>query len=144
MDRDVEMTTTAAAQDQQGQANALPADAPEDAEQELNRAIEELRGISSRAGVSASGRIDEVKPANASSSGAALQIPLEVNVILGSTELTLAELSVLKIGSTLKLDRIVGDPLDLVVNGIRIARGELVIADKQSNTFGFRISSVIS
>ena len=138
------MTTTAAAQDPHGAANAVLANLPEEAERELNLAIEELRGISSRASGADPVRASGTSATMGAGSGAALQIPLEVNVILGSTELSLAELSVLKIGSLLKLDRIVGEPLDLVVNGIRIARGELVIADKASNKFGFRISSVIA
>ena len=134
------MTTTAAAQDMADAQTASSSNASEDAERELNRAIEELRGISSRGSLASADR----SPETPAGSGAALQIPLEVNIILGSTELTLAELSLLTIGSTVKLDRSVGDPLDLVVNGIRIARGELVIADKETNKFGFRISSVVS
>jgi flagellar motor switch protein FliN len=111
-----------------------------DSEFELNRAIDELRGMAARGGETSP------MPSNASAGNnpATLQIPLEVNVILGSTELSLAELSSLKTGSTVKLDRLVGEPLDLVVNGIKIAKGELVLADPESRKFGIRIISLVS
>ena len=134
------MTMTTAAQGMHDTVGAAPASKTGDPEQALNRAIEELRGITARADTMNAVSSHESSFTNA----AALQIPLEATVVIGSAEITLAELSVLKIGATLKLDRAVGGPLDLVVNGIRIAKGELIISDKQANKLSFRISSVIS
>jgi flagellar motor switch protein FliN len=127
---------TAAQADLSNTASGMSADS----EQELNRAIDELRGMAVRGGdINLSGGTTR-----AAENPATLQIPLEVNVILGSTELSLAELSSLKMGSTVKLNRLVGEPLDLVVNGIKIAKGELVLVDPESRKFGFRIISLVS
>lgn len=67
-------------------------------------------------------------------------VSLRVTVEVGSASLTLASLLELAEGSVLELDQQANDPLDLLVNGTLIARGEIV---EISGRFGIRITEVI-
>ncbi len=67
-------------------------------------------------------------------------VSLRVTVEVGSASLTLASLLELAEGSVLELDQQANDPLDLLVNGTLIARGEIV---ETSGRFGIRITEVI-
>lgn len=66
-------------------------------------------------------------------------ISVRVTVEVGSASLTLASLLELGEGSVLELDRQVNDPLDLLVNGTLVARGEIV---ETNGRFGIRIIDV--
>ncbi len=66
-------------------------------------------------------------------------VSLRVSVEVGSASLTLASLLELGEGSVLELDRQVNDPLDLLVNGTLIARGEIV---ETNGRYGIRIIDV--
>lgn len=66
-------------------------------------------------------------------------ISVRVTVEVGSASLTLASLLDLGEGSVLELDRQVNDPLDLLVNGTLVARGEIV---ETNGRFGIRIIDV--
>ncbi|RAP31229.1 flagellar motor switch protein FliN [Candidatus Marinamargulisbacteria bacterium SCGC AG-414-C22] len=68
-------------------------------------------------------------------------IPVQVSVELGRSTISLKEIYELSEGSIIELDRLVGEPLDLVVNGQVIAHGEVVAID---NNFGLRIKSIIA
>ena len=68
-------------------------------------------------------------------------IPVNMSAELGRTEISLKEVYELTEGSIIELDRMVGEPLDLVVNGQIIAQGEVVAID---NNYGLRITSVVS
>lgn len=68
-------------------------------------------------------------------------IPVQVSVELGRSTISLREIFELTEGSIIELDRLVGEPLDLVVNGQVVARGEVVAID---NNFGLRVKSIIS
>ncbi|MFC1596248.1 flagellar motor switch protein FliN [Candidatus Margulisiibacteriota bacterium] len=69
------------------------------------------------------------------------QIPIKITVELGQTKLSLQEVLELNEGSIIELDRLAGEPLDLVVNGQLIARGEVVAID---DNYGLRITEVCS
>lgn len=69
------------------------------------------------------------------------QIPIKVTVQLGQTNLSLKEVLSLKEGSIIELNRIAGEPLDLVINDQLIARGEVVAID---DNYGLRITDVIA
>lgn len=69
-----------------------------------------------------------------------LDLPLDVTVELGRADLPLAQVLGLKAGSVVQLDRLPGEPLDLLVNGQLIARGEIVVLN---DTFAFRITDLI-
>ncbi len=69
-----------------------------------------------------------------------LDLPLDVTVELGRADLPLAQVLALKAGSVIQLERLPGEPLDLLVNGQLIARGEIVVLN---DTFAFRITDLI-
>ncbi|MFC1478265.1 flagellar motor switch protein FliN [Candidatus Margulisiibacteriota bacterium] len=69
------------------------------------------------------------------------KIPVKVTVELGQTNLSLQEVLELKEGAVIDLDRLAGEPLDLVVNGQLIARGEVVAID---DNYGLRITEVLA
>ncbi len=54
--------------------------------------------------------------------------------------MTVGETLELRVGSVLKLDRLAGEPVDLLVNGTPIAHGEVVVADEQ---FGLRVTEIV-
>ena len=70
-----------------------------------------------------------------------LDVPLEVTVQLGRTRMTIQDLLALSPGSVIELDKIAGEPLDIVVNDRLIARGEAVVVNDK---FGIRITDIIS
>ncbi len=67
-------------------------------------------------------------------------VALEVSVELGRTDMTLAEVLALHIGSVVELDRPAGSPVDVRVNGTLLARGEVVVIEGE---YAVRISEVI-
>jgi len=69
-----------------------------------------------------------------------LDLPLDVTVELGRAEVPLANVLGLRAGSVIQLDRLPGEPLDLLVNGQLVARGEIVVLN---DTFAFRITDLI-
>jgi flagellar motor switch protein FliN len=76
--------------------------------------------------------------------GAILSIPVTVQVVLGSTSLPVAGLMKLARGAIVSLDQRVGDPVDVVVNGTVIARGEIVVVDEDSQRFGVSLVEVVA
>jgi len=66
-------------------------------------------------------------------------VPIELAVEIGRARMTVGETLTLRPGSIVKLDRLAEEPLDLLVNGTRIARGEVVVVDEE---FGMRITEV--
>ena len=70
-----------------------------------------------------------------------LDIPLEVTVELGRTKLTLRELLGLTGGSVVELAKLAGEPLDVLVNGRLVARGECVMVNDK---FGVRLTDIVS
>jgi flagellar motor switch protein FliN/FliY len=76
--------------------------------------------------------------------GAILSIPVTVQVVLGSTSLPVSGLMKLARGAIVSLDQRVGDPVDVVVNGTVIARGEIVVVDDVSQRFGVSLLEVVA
>jgi flagellar motor switch protein FliN/FliY len=70
-----------------------------------------------------------------------LDIPLEVTVELGRTRLTLRELLALGAGSVVELGKLAGEPLDVLVNGKLVARGECVM---MNDKFAVRLTDIVS
>ena len=70
-----------------------------------------------------------------------LDVPLDVTVELGRTRMTIQDLLALGPGSTIELDKVAGEPLDIVVNDRLVARGEAVVINEK---FGIRITDIIS
>ncbi len=68
-------------------------------------------------------------------------IPVEVTVELGRTKISLKDLYELSEGSIIELERLAGEPLDLVVNGQIVAQGEVVAIDEN---YGLRITRIVA
>jgi len=68
-------------------------------------------------------------------------IPLQVTVELGKTKKEISEILEFSTGTIVVLDKIAGDPVEIVVNGKLIARGEVVVID---DNYGVRITDIIS
>jgi len=70
-----------------------------------------------------------------------LDIPLEVSVQLGRTSLPISELMSLSPGSVIDLDKLSGEPLDILLNNRLVARGEAVVVNDR---YGVRIVEIIA
>ena len=70
-----------------------------------------------------------------------LDIPVNISMEVGSTEINIRNLLQLNQGSVIELDRLAGEPLDVLVNGTLIAHGEVVVVNEK---FGIRLTNVIS
>ena len=75
---------------------------------------------------------------------AILSIPVTVQVVLGSTSLPVASLLKLARGAIVSLDQRVGNPVDVVVNGTVVARGEIVVVDEATQRFGVSLLEVVA
>ncbi len=70
-----------------------------------------------------------------------MDIPLEVTVEIGSTEIPIEEILKLNPNSIIELDKLISEPVDLKVNGKLIAKGELYTV---KNNFGIKITNIIT
>ncbi|WP_339215503.1 flagellar motor switch phosphatase FliY [Solibacillus sp. FSL W8-0372] len=70
-----------------------------------------------------------------------LDIPLQVTVELGRTKRSVKEILELSSGSVIELDKLAGEPVDILVNSRLIAKGEVVVIDEN---FGVRITDILS
>ncbi len=68
------------------------------------------------------------------------EVPVDIAVEIGRTRMTVGETLELRQGSIVTLNRMAGEPVDLLVNGTPIARGEVVVIDEQ---FGLRVTDVL-
>jgi flagellar motor switch protein FliN/FliY len=70
-----------------------------------------------------------------------LDVPLDLSVELGRTRMSIQDLLNLSPGSVVELDKIAGEPLDILINDRLIARGEAVVVNDK---FGVRITDIVS
>ena len=86
-----------------------------------------------------------VAPADAAVPAGGLErlrdVPVELACEIGRTSMTIGEALALAPGSIVGLNRLAGEPVDLLVNGKPIARGEVVVIDEE---FGLRITEITS
>lgn len=89
--------------------------------------------------------LDRGAPGNAGSGDTKLDVILDIPVTLsmeiGRTSISIQDLLQLAKGSVVELDRMAGEPLDVLVNGTLVARGEVVVVNDK---FGVRLNNVIS
>lgn len=86
----------------------------------------------------------EMKPVSekpVSDMGVLMDIPLSISVELGRSKCYVKDLLNLTVGSIVELDRLAGDPVDVLVNGKIFAKGEVVVIDEN---FGVRIQEILS
>lgn len=112
-------------------------------DEQLNRAIEELRGVlkEEEKRPEAPARVGAGTGAN---STIIMDIPVDVQIVLGSTEMPVSDLMALQKGSTVALNRRIGEPVDVVVNGRRIARGEITVLESDPSRFGIRLTEIVA
>ncbi len=88
---------------------------------------------------------DEGKPVQIDPNGpeldVILDIPVRISMEVGSTQIPIRNLLQLNQGSVVELDRLAGEPLDVMVNGTLIAHGEVVMVNDK---FGIRLTDVVS
>jgi|SRR6185295_2390959 len=70
-----------------------------------------------------------------------LDIPMQVTVQVGSTKMVIRELLQLGQGSVIELEKLAGEPMEVLVNNKLVARGEVVVVNEK---FGIRLTDVIS
>jgi flagellar motor switch protein FliN/FliY len=73
--------------------------------------------------------------------GMIMDVPLQITVELGRTKKLIREILELAPGSVVELDKLAGEPVDILVNGKIVAKGEVVVIDEN---FGVRITSIVS
>ena len=70
-----------------------------------------------------------------------LDVPVTISMEIGQTKMNIRNLLQLNQGSVVELDRLAGEPLDVMVNGTLIAHGEVVVVNEK---FGIRLTDIIS
>jgi flagellar motor switch protein FliN/FliY len=73
--------------------------------------------------------------------GLIMDVPLDISVELGKTRKTIKDILELHQGAIIQLDKLAGEPVDMLVNGKLIAKGEVVVIDEN---YGIRITTIIS
>lgn len=85
--------------------------------------------------------VPQEKKGNPSSMELLLDIPLEITAELGRTRMIINDLLQLGQGSVIELNKLAGEPLEILVNQKLIARGEVVVVNEK---FGIRLTDIIS
>jgi flagellar motor switch protein FliN len=72
-----------------------------------------------------------------------MRIPVTVKIVLGSASMPVAALMKLGRGALIPLDRKIGEPVDVIVNGRVVARGEVVVMDDDPSRLGISLTEVV-
>ena len=115
----------------QEQADTEGPDAADESEMQQHQ-MDELSGetLGSEFGSSEDVKLDAI-----------LDIPVHISMEIGRTQISIRNLLKLNQGSVVELDRLAGEPMDVLVNGTLIARGEVVVVNEK---FGLRLTDIIS
>ena len=118
-----------------GMQDAKPEQVPDDngLEDSISSSKEEKQ-------VSTAEENGEMRPEGRTNIDFLLDVPLGVSVELGRAKIAVRDMLQLGPGAVLELDKMIGEPLDLLVNDKLIARGEVVVFD---DNFGIRITDII-
>jgi len=73
-----------------------------------------------------------------------MDIPIDVQIMLGSSRMQVSGLMNLNEGATIALDKRIGEPVDIMVNGRKIARGEITVLENDDTRFGVKLIEVLS
>ncbi|MES9940813.1 MAG: flagellar motor switch protein FliN [Candidatus Thiodiazotropha sp. 6PLUC2] len=84
---------------------------------------------------------DESASVNSVNMDAILDVPVTISMEIGRTRINIRNLLQLNQGSVVELDRLAGEPMDVLVNGTLIAQGEVVVVNEK---FGLRLTDIIS
>lgn len=72
-----------------------------------------------------------------------MDIPIDVQIVLGTSRMPVSALMTLSEGSTIALARKIGEPVEITVNGRVIGHGEITVLDEDESRFGVRLTEVI-
>lgn len=72
-----------------------------------------------------------------------MRIPVNLQVVLGSATMPVASVLKLGRGAVVALDHRVGEPVDVVVNGRTVARGEIVVVEDDNSRFGISLTEIV-
>ena len=102
--------------------------------------------VATQGGGVASAELDELIDEAPVSTGevkmdAILDVPVTISMEIGRTNLNIRNLLQLNQGSVVELDRLAGEPMDVLVNGTLIAKGEVVVVNEK---FGIRLTDIVS
>jgi flagellar motor switch protein FliN/FliY len=86
----------------------------------------------------------KARPENSRNLDTILRIPVVVQVVLGAATMPVSSLLKLGRGAVIPLDHRVGEPVDVVVNGRIVARGEVVVVEDDNSRFGVSLTEIIS
>ncbi|MEJ2404904.1 MAG: flagellar motor switch protein FliN [Candidatus Thiodiazotropha sp.] len=101
-------------------------------------------GEATAKGMTETAQFDELQDEGASGSvnlDAILDVPVTISMEIGRTKINIRNLLQLNQGSVVELDRLAGEPMDVLVNGTLIAQGEVVVVNEK---FGLRLTDIIS
>ena len=104
----------------------------------FDQAINELSGMGPGDDLGSVGAV------SAAASNLILDIPVNVHIVLGKTQMSVGQLMELDAGSVVELKSKVGQPLEVVVNGRSIARGELTVMEDDESSFGVKVTEMIN
>lgn len=72
-----------------------------------------------------------------------MDIPIDVQIVLGKSHMNVATLMNLNEGATIALDRKIGEPVEILVNGRLIGRGEITVLDEDNTRFGVKLIEIM-
>ncbi len=73
-----------------------------------------------------------------------MDIPIDVEIVLGTSRMQVSGLMSLEEGATIALDKRIGEPVEIMVNGRRIGKGEITVLENDDTRFGVRLTEVLS
>ncbi|KAA3513999.1 flagellar motor switch protein FliN [Agrobacterium rosae] len=73
-----------------------------------------------------------------------MEIPIDVQIVLGTSRMLVSGLMGLEEGATIALERKIGEPVEIMVNGRCIARGEITVLEEDDTRFGVKLIEVMS
>jgi flagellar motor switch protein FliN/FliY len=73
-----------------------------------------------------------------------MDIPIDVQIVLGSSRMQVSGLMNLTEGAIIALDKKIGEPVEITVNGRKIARGEITVLENDDTRFGVKLIEVLS
>jgi flagellar motor switch protein FliN len=109
--------------------------------------VAEMAEEAAREALAEKAHADEVETIAATHSGynldSIMRIPVSIQVVLGSATMPVASLMKLGRGAVVPLDHRVGEPVDVVVNGRVVARGEVVVVEDDNSRFGVSLTEIV-
>ena len=124
------MTTEQDMADEWAAALEESGDATDGGDDVTNVQLDELQDTAAPISAEEHARLDSI-----------LDIPVTISMEVGRSKINIRNLLQLNQGSVVELDRVAGEPLDVLVNGTLIAHGEVVVVNDK---FGIRLTDVIS